>query len=387
MRRLRTALDRSFVPQISVYVVLWCMPQVVRAQQGTLWIRYGPPTRYQHTAVYDPGSDRMIVFGGQHTTTSLNFNDIWWASNVTKSACLPPCNLQWTWPVAHLSRPPAPRFGHTAIYDSVNNRMTIFGGATGVASPAPCLNDVSVLSDANGVGGTEAWTKLAPSGAPPAKRYGHSAVYDSTNNLMIVFGGNNCSTTYFNDVWVLSNANGLGGTPAWSQLSPNGAPPAPRGFASAVYDAVNNRMIVYGGANGSNLGDAWVLSNANGLGGSPMWTLLKPSRTLPSARFGHTAVYDSANNLMIVYGGNVAKKSPVGDTWVLSNANGLGGAPLWTLTVPDTGTSPERSLHSAVYDPVSNKMIIFAGKPRILVKGNPSDDHVYVLNTANGLRP
>jgi hypothetical protein len=34
---------------------------------------------------------------------------------------------------------------------------------------------------------------------------------------MIVFGGANCFTAAYNDIWILSNANGLGGVPAWTQ--------------------------------------------------------------------------------------------------------------------------------------------------------------------------
>ncbi len=66
-----------------------------------------------------------------------------------------------------------------------------------------------------------------------------------------------------NDVWVLSNANGLGGTPVWTQLSPNPDPligyPMPRSSHTAVYDNTNNRMTIFGGSNGSTtLNDSWV---------------------------------------------------------------------------------------------------------------------------------
>ena len=40
-----------------------------------------------------------------------------------------------------------------------------------------------------------------------------SAVYDPANNLMILFGGDLPTGTWLNGVWVLSHANGQGGTP------------------------------------------------------------------------------------------------------------------------------------------------------------------------------
>jgi hypothetical protein len=76
--------------------------------------------------------------------------------------------------------------------------MTVFGGLVNYA----LANDVWVLSNANGLAGTPAWTQLTPTGEP-TKRYGHSAVYRSSNNRMIVFGGLSV-LGLANDVWVLS---------------------------------------------------------------------------------------------------------------------------------------------------------------------------------------
>ena len=47
----------------------------------------------------------------------------------------------------------------------------------------------------------------------------------------------------FNDVWYLKHANGMGGTPMWVNLMPQGAPsPGPRWDHSAVYDELHNRI-------------------------------------------------------------------------------------------------------------------------------------------------
>jgi hypothetical protein len=345
------------------------------------WDKYGPAARSQHTAIYDAGSDTMVVFGGQHTDTSSDYNDLWLANNVTTTACLPPCALQWT-NQPHKGTAPTARFGHTAVYDSVNLHMTVFGGAQGVATPAPCLNDVHILEFTTGIGATPTWVTVKPSGAAPPVRYSHVAVYDAADNEMIVFGGNNCGSTYYSDVWVLTNANGIGGTPAWSQLSPSGPAPAARAKASAVYDALNDNMIVFGGYGKSAYADLWVLTHAGGVSGSPAWVQLSPMGTAPSARYGHSAVYDSINNLMMIFGGDTQKEAEITETWVLTNANGLGGTPYWTLT---SSNGPQRAFHSAVYNPASNKMIIFGGKSPKSSDGDPVDDHVFVLNNANGL--
>jgi hypothetical protein len=49
-----------------------------------------------------------------------------------------------------------------------------------------------------------------------------------------------------NDFWVLTNANGLGGIPAWTQLTPQPSGML-RSFHSAAYDASNNTMLIFGG--------------------------------------------------------------------------------------------------------------------------------------------
>src|SRR2546429_1523673 len=85
---------------------------------------------------------------------------------------------------------------------------------------------------------TPAWTQItAPGGTTtggpvaPAKRLLTSATYDPGTNRMIVFGGTSQdfgNLTGYNDVWVLTNADGTGGTPTRIQLKPGRTPPAAR---------------------------------------------------------------------------------------------------------------------------------------------------------------
>jgi hypothetical protein len=65
----------------------------------------------------------------------------------------------------------------------------------------------------------------------------------------------------------------------------------------------------------------WVLSNANGSGGTPAWTQLAPSGSAPSARYNLTAVF--ASGRMIVFDGCWSGGCPGNDVWVLS---GVGSA-------------------------------------------------------------
>ena len=337
-----------------------------------VWTLAGPSSRHSHTAVFDPSSAQMIIFGGEETASNTNLNDVW--LGVT-SAQQNDRFIQ----VLPTGTAPQGRYGHVATYDPNTNRMTIFGGALG--SPSPCANDVWLLDGANGRG-SATWIPLTPTGAPPAARQYHAAAYDPTTDSMIVFGGNNCSTGYFNDVWVLSSANGEGGTPAWKKLSPSGTAPAARESASAVYDSVNNILMIYGGdAGGTGLADVWVLSHANGSGGTPAWTRLSPTGTAPGARTGQSATYDSSTDRMTVFGG-VNAGLTLSDSWVLTSANGLGGTPSW-VPIRTTTTAPSVAYHSAVYDQTANDLYVFAGSSS--ADKLSTNSHAFTLFGANGI--
>jgi len=325
-----------------------------------------------HSAVYDPATNSMTVFGGD--AASLAFattNQVLLLSNAN--------GLGGTSGFSTLiangaAGAPPSRSYHSAAYDPASNRMIVFGGATypnGQSDPSAYLNDTWVLTNANGQGGAPVWTQLSPAGTLPAGRYGQTGVYDSANNRLTIFGGG-YSHVLLTDVWVLSHANGLGGTPTWTQLSPTGAPP-PGCCGTATYDSTNNIMTVFSGYSYSSnpLGftlynGVWTLSHSNGLGGTPHWTNIVANNApgSPARRDGGTAVYDSANNRMIVFGGGsfAANGYPgYNDVWVLSNANGLGGTPVWTELRPSNAAPGRRNSHTAVYDAANNRMIVFAG--------------------------
>jgi fructose-specific component phosphotransferase system IIB-like protein len=345
------------------------------------WNRYGPGTRSQASGVYDSVTNTLFSFAGQHAPTNIDFNDVWAAQNVIPSSTSTQENLQWI-RVSVSGKQPTNRFGQSAIYNSTSNRMVTFGGGTGF--PGPCINELWVITHLNGVGGSPGWTKMAPTGTLPGVREGHTAVYDPNTNKMIVFGGTDCNGNYLNDLWILSNADGSTATPSWASVTPIGTPPSARSQATAIYDSVNNVMTLYGGGTTSTnvLGDVWTLTNANGATGTPTWTQISPTGTAPAARVGHSAIYDSTNNRMVIFGGGNNHGKVLNDGWILTNANNIGGTPAW-IQAKFTDTAPNRESHEAIYDPVSGDMAIFGGDSSL--PKTFTDDHVYILTNANGL--
>jgi hypothetical protein len=367
-------------------VTLTCLALAMSVQEGSAqtWTAAGPVPREFHSAVLNTTTNRMIVFGGvpspTNTSGQQNLNDVWRLNG---------SNLTWT-AVRPKGTPPAPRLAHSAVYDQDSNRMIVFGGGLGRSSP--CENDVWALTDADGNGGE--WIRLNPTGSAPAPRMQHASAYDPITNTMIVYGGQNCFSTIFGDVWVLSHANGKGGTPAWTQLAPAGAGPGTREISGGVtYDPTSNTLIVFGGSLsedgiGSLQNDVWLLSNANGTGGTPTWTQLSPTGILPAARAGNSTTYDPTTNSITISGGftvvSGGQNQPLGDTWVLSNANGLGGTPAWTQITPSIYFPEARYFHTGVYNPTTNNLTVFGGDivdtPTITLFTND----VWVLSKANG---
>src|SRR5690242_16328495 len=115
---------------------------------------------------------------------------------------------------------------------------------------------------------------------------------------------------------------------SWVALQPTGPLPSARSQATAVWDPGTNRFILFGGttdgcARSSTQNDVWLVTNANGQGGAGAWSQATPSGTAPSARQSHTAVYNATSNRMIVYGGDACGTPTDGAVYVLTNANTL----------------------------------------------------------------
>ena len=281
-----------------------------------------PDQRWLPGASIDPVNDRLIVFGGDG---SAIFNDVWVLTSATGINGTP----AWI-KLAPTGVPPKARSYPSAVYDVTANRLIVHGGCDGHCGNI--LSDTWVLTNANGLGGTPEWVRL-PVDAPLA---GHAAAYDPVSNRMIVFGGRPAAYTDTNTVRILKDANGIG-TPDWVTLAPVGVAPPPRGeVAAAAYDSLSNRLIVFGGRltqalNAGSLNDVWVLTNANGLSGTPEWIRLEPAGAPPEPRGGHSMSYDSNSGRLIVTEGNSGNLDFTfhRNVWVLEHANGIGGTPEW----------------------------------------------------------
>jgi hypothetical protein len=185
------------------------------------------------------------------------------------------------------------------------------------------------------------WTQLKPATLPPA-RHGARMVYDAANQRVILFGGAIGSTNQ-QDTWSWNGTN-------WTQLSPGTNPPALVDYGMA-YDPAHSRVVIaartYAGYidatnNWTALTTPGGLASQGGqmvydtdLGkmvlydGNAVWTFdgttwatLTTATTLPN-RANTQIAYDNSRNQVVLYGGGTSSY-PVGDTWVLTEAQTTG---------------------------------------------------------------
>lgn len=197
---------------------------------------------------------------------------------------------------------------------------------------------------------SDAWEPTAKVGAPSARSQ-HVAVWTGTK--MVVWGGSN-GGTFFNDGGLYDPA-----TRTWTPTS-NANAPSPRDQATAVW--TGTEMIIWGGRapGGAPLADGAKFNPATNA-----WTNISAVGA-PSPRFQHSAVWTGTK--MIIWGGfdGASELSTsaayMADTW----------AELPAANPPPT----QRRLHTAVWDDVANRMIVFGG-----LGFDPNSGTVTSLNT------
>ncbi len=334
--------------------------------------------------VLPDGQDDLIVFGGGNSQTNLN--DTWVLSHADGLGGTP----TWT-ELTPASEPPA-RHNAFAAYAAASNRLIVFGGCEGGCYPMDTA--VWVLSHANGQGGTPAWSQLATSGTAPWIRQGGVTAYDPGSNRLIIFGGQNGwgSGGVYTDTWVLTNADGTGsGSPTWIKLATSGGPPQYNYFPGSYYDAKNNRLVVLGGsdATSGSSNAIWTLANANGLGGTPTWTnsLAQGTAGAPSNFQGggmYFADYNAGSNLGWVLLVPTMAQIPNPELWQVSNANGT-STPAWNQTpasgLPNDGSGVYHYMEGMVFNPDSGVLTA------LLANSADNTMQAYVLNPQQASAP
>lgn len=283
-----------------------------------------PSPRFDGTIAYDASGRQAFLFGGQDSQPR---NDLWVFSFALR---------QWTEIQVPGSRP-AGRFGHTLIFDSQRRRLVLFGGqASGFFS------DVWAYDVARG-----GWQQLAADDAGPSRRYAHSAIYEPVRDRMVISHGFT-NAGRFDDTWAFEFSSN-----SWRNLTPSGTRPLRRCLHHAAYDAANGQMYLYGGcASGFGpcpLGDLWSFDL-----NTHQWTE-RTGGVKPAARQHYGMVFDAVRDRLMVFGGSGS--GLLNDTWEFDPRSGS-----WQQTALAGPAPSPRQRHEAAFATDRGFTLFFGGQ-------------------------
>lgn len=229
-----------------------------------------------------------------------------WTSLATCSGSTPYCTagtctalpVGWVDMASPASLGFAGRRLHTAVWTGTH--MIVWGGITSAATQ---LNDGAAYDPA-----LDVWSPIPSS--PLVGRNGHVAVW--TGSAMILWGGFSGSIGGRNDGAMYSPSS-----KTWTSLPITGAPSA-RTQATAVWSTTTNEMIVWGGAGSGSAANGGRYNIALGA-----WAPMAPTPSAFPERTGHSAVW-TGTKMIVFGGtgcvgpcGDAASYDPVTDTWEL----------------------------------------------------------------------
>ena len=294
-----------------------------------------PRARTEHALVYDAARGRVVLFGGIGGSGAY-LADTWeWDGSGWTNVTPPSGN-------------PSARKGHALAYDAARRRVVLFGGYN-----AGAFNDTWEWNGSS-------WTNVTPASGRPPVREGHALAYDAARGRVVLFGGKQLSLQY-SDTWEWNGTT-------WTNMTPASGNPPGRYAHAVAYDAARARVVVFGGYNASNglLADTWEW---NGVA----WTNATPSSASPPARWLHALAYDAVKQRVVLYGGHYYAASVdqyFDDTWEWNGS-------AWTDVTPSSGNPPARKRHKLAYDTARGRAVLFGGT---LYNGTTTLDETWEWN-------
>ncbi len=233
-----------------------------------------PPTRADHAMACDEDRNKVVVFGGIHTSDQL-LNDTW----------------EWdgeSWTKIRTNVSPSKRARFEMAYDSNRNKIVLFGGS----DEKDLLNETWEYDGNN-------WTQIFTANEP-SKRWFSAMAYDSNRKTMVLFGGGS-DESRLNDTWEYDGEQ-------WTEIETADAP-EPRAGQAMVYDSIRKVMVLFGGrTEEGRQNDTWEYDGEN-------WTEVTPSVSPSKRSPTHQMVYDKLHEKVILYGGLSEDGSSLGDMW------------------------------------------------------------------------
>ena len=195
---------------------------------------------------------------------------------------------------------------------------------------------------------------------------GTTGAWDEQRQALISFGSDE---TYGG---ARTRMHGSGGGDRWLDVAVAQPP-----FSVGAYDAKGKALIAVGhpylGATSENV------ARLSSVPGSD-WEIV-PATGGPEVRSWPVAVYDSAQQRLVVHGGEASyplsypPEKYFDDTWALS----LDGDPQWTELATNGDSGGARSRQTAIFDPIARRLISYGGSAAAIASLGPGDLHQLTL--------
>ena len=265
-----------------------------------------PVAREAHAMATDVSRQRVVMAGG---TGSSGETLEWDGQN-------------WT-----LIKGSLPKLLYSKMsFDVRRRRCVLFGGHIG-----------GLRQDATYEWDGKAWTKASPKVSPSA-RFGGGQAYDWVRGVTVHFSGLDSPSSYAADTWVYDGST-------WRRVATTG--PQARIYPTMCYDIKRQRCVLFGGYALKDLGDTWEWDGV-------AWKKIT-TKNAPIGRWGHTMVYDAKLGKVVMFGGYSSKtQRHHNDTWVYDGKD-------WVRNLTSTLPVARRG-HWAAYDSVNNRTLMFGGK-------------------------
>ncbi len=271
---------------------------------------------------------------------SANGTTVLFSGDVCGSSCTLAPNDTWTWSGTTWTKQtpstsPQARYWSAMTFDSTRNVVVLYGG---VPSSGVDLADTWEWNGSN-------WTQMFPA-TNPGGRDSFALAYDSVRQVVVLFGGEKCSNaqctslTNLNDTWEWNGSN-------WAKVATASAPAARLG-AGMAFDAAHQSTVLFGGTTCSSscnsvteYGDTWTFNGTT-------WTQQYPA-SAPTARDSFGIAFDSLRDVTVLYGGFGSS----GDTWEWNGST-------WTQTTPSP-SPPYRYWAPMAFDSAHGRAVVFGG--------------------------
>jgi len=245
--------------------------------------------------------------------------------------------------------------------------------------------DSDADADAPSLAYEAVFTSIAAASPPSPRRSSGAAVEPGTTERIWIYGG--YDGTFLGDVHAFTPSSGQ-----WAPISTTGAPGARERHALAWHPAANV-LVLYGGQNlqGLQLVHHATISYLQPSTGT--WTTLSPAGSWPAARKDAALLWLPHLGQFLMYGGNDggAATDRFSDVWLLTLSTGTSSA-TWQQLSPGGVAAPALSSACTAYDPIGRRLIVYGGETADGVDGNTTyqylvDSNVWQLDAATGTPP